>query len=168
MGLNIWISLALEFMTFRLRSLVPKMTTLNKTQPYSLLKHICMALYLTPQLEMLFNQMSIAKSNVQNRLTNSALNALPCIKVSKVPVNSFHKNCVSRCVKYWFKKKGRWMTQGKHKCYQCRKSNIFWFLTHAVILFIWKLWEWYWQWSWTCLVLYNDIYYFSMTLNVYF
>ena len=57
-------------------------------------------------LEKLFNQVNIVKSNVQNRLTNSALIALLCIKVSKVPVDSFHKNHISSCIEYWLKKKG--------------------------------------------------------------
>ena len=60
-------------------------------------------------LERLFNQMNIVKSNVRNHLTNSALNALLHIKVSNFPLDSIHKNHVSRCVEYWFKKKaGEW------------------------------------------------------------
>ena len=101
-------------MTFGLRSLVSKKTTLNRTQPYSLLKYESTPLSNT-LLKRLFNQMDIAKSNVQNRLTNSAF---------KVPFNSFHKNRVSRCIEYWFKKNSWWMVQGKHKCYKYKKSNI--------------------------------------------
>ena len=53
-----------------------------------------------------------------------ASSALLRIKVSKVPVDSFHKNHVSRCVDYCFKEKGQGMAQGKHKRYQCTKSKI--------------------------------------------
>ena len=70
--------------------------------PALLIIEICMCAPISnPLLERLFNQMKIVKSNVRNRLTNSALNdALLRIKVSKVPVDSFHKNHVSRCVQY--------------------------------------------------------------------
>ena len=90
-----------------------------------LIIEICMcALICNTSLEMLFNQMNIVKSNMQNRLTNSALNTLLRIKFSKLPVDSLQKNDVSRCVEYWFKKKDQRMVQGKRKRYQCRKSKI--------------------------------------------
>ena len=74
--------------------------------------------------ERLLNQMNIVKSNVRKQLTNSALDSLLRIKFSKVPINFFHKSRVSRCAKYWFKKKGRRIAQGKCDRYQCRKSKI--------------------------------------------
>ena len=98
---------------------------LHQWNPFLLIIEICMFTCISnASLERLFNQMSIVKLNVQNWLTNSALNALLHIKVSKVPVNSFYKNHISRCVEYWFKKKSWRNTQGKHKHCQCRKSKI--------------------------------------------
>ena len=86
---------------------------------------ICMCAPISnSSLKRLFNQMDILNSNMQNWLTNSALNVLLRIKVSKVPIDSFHKNQISKCVEYWFKKKGRRMVHRKRKRYQCRKSKI--------------------------------------------
>ena len=44
----------------------------------------------------LLNQMNIVKSNVRKQLTNSALDSLLRIRVSKAPITSFHKNRISR------------------------------------------------------------------------
>ena len=123
-------------------------------------------------LERLFNQMNILKSKVWNQLTKWALNALPCTKVSKVLIDSFHKIHVSRSVEYWFEKKGRRMLQGRRKCYQCRKLKFskrpnFDFSTTSSSSSsensesdIGSEVE--------QLILYNDISYSLMTLNIYF
>ena len=111
-------------MTFGVISSVSKMTTLNGIQPYVCVC-ICMCAPISnASLERLFNQMNNVKSNERNRVTNSALNALLRIKVSKFSIDSFHENHVSRCVEYWFKKKGQRIAPGKRKRYQCRKTKI--------------------------------------------
>ena len=61
--------------------------------PALLIIEICMCAPISNgPLERLFNQMNIVKSNMQNRSTNSALNALSCIKISKVPIDSFQND----------------------------------------------------------------------------
>ena len=84
--------------------------------PALLIIEICMCAPISiASLERLFNQMNIVKPNVRSWLTNPALNAFLRIKVSKVFIDSFHKNYVSSCVHYWFKEKGWRIVQGKRK-----------------------------------------------------
>ena len=57
---------------------------------------------------------------MRNHLRNSALNALLRIKVSKISVETFHKEHGLSFVNFWYNKKGRWLLQRKQKRYKKR------------------------------------------------
>ena len=56
-------------------------------------------------LERLFCQMNIIKSDIRNRLSNKALNAVLRIRTSGITIDDFLKDYVRKCVKFWCNKK---------------------------------------------------------------
>ena len=67
--------------------------------------------------------MNLIKTTLQNRLTNGSLNSILHVTVSGISLESFHKEHLENCVKYYFDAKSFHQGQQKRKLHEKPESK---------------------------------------------